>query len=411
MPIINGTEASETLTGFGGSDNIIGYGGSDTLRGVGGNDVLRGGEGADTLDGGADRDAADYSDSDVGVMVSLISGRGFNGTAAGDRLVSIESLMGSRHDDWFVGNDEINSLYGREGNDVLKGGGGDDFLYGGAGGDTLDGEGGVDGVSYYDSPVGVAISLIDDMAHGGFAEGDNLDNIETVYGSEHDDDLWGDDGGNVLHGARGEDTLKGYGGSDTLIGGDANDLLYGMNGVDTLYGQRDNDWLYGGELGDFLYGQSHDDHLYGENGDDTLDGGDGHDILFGGANGDTMIGGIGFMDVLNGEAGADTFRFATPEECGLTRVSADQLPDFSAAEGDTIHLSAIDANTLLGGDQSFLFIGNNNDFYVDADPRGQLRYMSEGYLEGDVNGDQVADFFIAINPTLTPTMAESSLVL
>ena len=130
---------------------------------------------------------ADYSDSDVGVFVSLETNQGFNGTAAGDRLVSIEGLMGSPHDDWFVGNNELNSLYGRDGNDALKGGGGNDFLYGGAGGDTLDGGEGIDTVNYYDSPVAVGISLIDDVAGGGYAEGDNLDNIENVYGSSHDD--------------------------------------------------------------------------------------------------------------------------------------------------------------------------------------------------------------------------------
>ena len=160
MPTIPGTDSPETLDAAdgvtNGSDNVIGYGGDDRIFGLGGNDVLRGGLGADRLDGGADRDSADYSDSAVGVFVSLISNRGYNGTAQGDVLVSIENLMGSPHDDWFVGNDEGNSLYGRDGDDALKGGGGNDFLYGGAGGDILDGEGGGDTVSYYNSRSGSA---------------------------------------------------------------------------------------------------------------------------------------------------------------------------------------------------------------------------------------------------------------
>ena len=66
MPIFHGTNAT---------NNIIGSEFADTIYGHGGNDVLRGGAGADTLDGGADRDVVEYSDSGVGVFVSLVTGR------------------------------------------------------------------------------------------------------------------------------------------------------------------------------------------------------------------------------------------------------------------------------------------------------------------------------------------------
>ena len=80
MPTIAGTDAPETLDAAdgvtNGNDIVLGYGGGDRLFGLGGNDMLRGGSGADRLDGGADRDCVEYSDSDVGVFVSLITGRG-----------------------------------------------------------------------------------------------------------------------------------------------------------------------------------------------------------------------------------------------------------------------------------------------------------------------------------------------
>jgi hypothetical protein len=53
---------------------------------------------------------------------------------------------------------------------------------------------------------------------------------------------------------------------------------------------------------------------------------------------------------------------------------------------------------LAAGDQAFLWIGNNNNF-VDSWGAGQLRC---GYLQGDVNGDMVADFSIKVNAAALP---------
>jgi Ca2+-binding RTX toxin-like protein len=378
MPIVNGTPDPDTLDAAdgvtNGSDNVIGYGGSDTIYGLGGNDVLRGGAQADRLDGGADRDAADYSDSDVGVFVSLISNRGYNGTAQGDTLVSIETLMGSPFDDWFVGNDEINSLYGRDGDDALKGGGGNDYLYGGNGGDILDGEGGSDTVSYYDSPVGVTISLIADTASGGTATGDQLDNVESIIGSDHGDALTGDNNRNVLQGADGMDTLRGYGADDLLVGGDDTDWLYGMDGPDELYGQGATDWLYGGDLGDFLYGQSGDDRLFGEAGSDRMDGGTG-------------------IDRLEGGAANDTFVWHATAETGVTIATMDLIADFNFAAGDRIDLSAVDADVFAPGDQMFTFIGmagfsgtpgEINYYYSGGNTIIQLQVGSTEDIEGGI---------------------------
>ena len=100
--------------------------------------------GADTVNGGSGTDTANYSDSTEGVVVSLITGLGFGGTAEGDTLTSIENLTGSAHADFLVGNDGNNVLVGLESDDILKGGGGADTLYGDSGSDTLKGGGGAD---------------------------------------------------------------------------------------------------------------------------------------------------------------------------------------------------------------------------------------------------------------------------
>jgi Ca2+-binding RTX toxin-like protein len=378
MPTIAGTDASETLDAADGvtnsNDIILGYGGNDTIFGLGGNDSLQGGSGADRLDGGAGRDTAYYSDSDTGVLVNLESGLGFNGTAQGDVLVSVESLMGSRFADWLLGNGGDNSLWGFEGNDALKGGGGSDFLYGGIGADTLDGGEGIDTVGYHDSSEGVVISLIDDTASGGTAAGDQLDNIENIIGSPYGDQLTGDNQDNVLQGVDGNDTLRGYGGQDVLVGGYGTDTLYGMDGFDTLYGQAGTDWLYGGDQTDDLFGQSDADHLFGEGGTDSLDGGAG-------------------ADTLDGGAGADTFVWSFTSETGLTLGTMDQIMNFNFAEGDRIDLSTVDADVYAPGNQTFTFIGTApfsgtpgeiNYYYSGGNTIIQLQTGTSADIEGGI---------------------------
>ena len=218
------------------------------------------------------------------------------------------------------------------------------------------------------------VSLITDTAAYGDAEGDELNSIENLTGSAYDDDLWGNDGVNVLSGMDGNDTLKGFGGADTLYGGDGNDTLYGMDGIDTLHG---------------------------ENGNDTLDGGNEDErLLVGGTGNDTLDGGLG-EDTLTGGAGGDTFAFNALAES--TVAAPDDVIDFSAAAGDKIDLSAIDANTLVAGNQAFTWIGNDNAF-VEAWGAGQVRFNG-GFVEGDVNGDFVVDFRIQVASAPLPETA------
>ena len=235
-----------------------------TLVGGPDKDILVSGPCADTLDGGGDYfDVVSYVESNRGVIIDLSEkdadgySTGSGGYAEGDRLINIEQIWGSRHNDELTGDDMSNGLWGLQGNDVLNGGPGSDLLIGGPGADTLDGGDNhdFDVASYVESNRGVIIDLSEKDADGystgsgGYAEGDRLINIEDIWGSDHDDTLTGDDDQNTLDGFKGNDILNGGPGADVLIGGP---------GADTLTGGPDNDILEGGANDDIFVFNSGD---------------------------------------------------------------------------------------------------------------------------------------------------------
>lgn len=121
----------------------------------------------------------------------------------------------------------------------------------------------------------------------------------------------------------------------------------------------------GGSARDYLVGNHVSNRLNGNGGDDVLNG-------------------LGGDDFLTGGAGADEFRFTD----GSGR---DTITDFVSGL-DRIHLTEMDANTGVAGNQAFAFIGGSA-----FSAAGQLRSYTQGgsnYLAGDLNGDGVADFTI-----------------
>ena len=116
-------------------------------------------------------------------------------------------------------------LYGGPDADILVGDSGNNLIWGGAGADIIDGGDGKDTVDYGGSKSGVEVNLGNKSAYGGDATGDNISNIESIFGSTHDDLLTGDDGANVLFGNAGADVLDGQGGYDRLMGGTGNDIF------------------------------------------------------------------------------------------------------------------------------------------------------------------------------------------
>jgi len=98
-----GGEGDDRLDGGHGHDVLVGGAGNDQLLGRGGDDVLMGGAGDDYLHGGGGTDTVSYADAESGVRVDLTQ-RGVQDTGGGgrDRLVHVERVVGSAHDDVFA---------------------------------------------------------------------------------------------------------------------------------------------------------------------------------------------------------------------------------------------------------------------------------------------------------------------
>ncbi len=243
---IIGSGFGDTLIGDNNRNELNGANGDDFLFGLGGDDVLIGGQGRDVINGGQGFDIASYQGAFGRVVVNLVRPSVNEGDAFGDRLVSIEGLIGGNFDDDLTGNNRDNTilggrgadfLYGLGGKDILRGEGGRDHLFGGAGADDLDGGAGDDVIAggqgpdlinggsgfdtlTYEWSAGlVTVNLRNNALNGGAAAGDVIREIENLIGSRFGDSLIGDNNRNVLNGVGGNDFIFGLGGDDVLIGG------------------------------------------------------------------------------------------------------------------------------------------------------------------------------------------------
>jgi serralysin len=219
------------------------------------------------------------------------------------------------------------------------------------------------------------------------------------------------------------ENVVGGAGNDSITGNSANNLLRGGTGNDTYFVQNAGDIVKErvGEGSDTVNssvswamsryvetlnltgsaaingtGSRDANTINGNSAANVLSGGDGDDTLNGLDGADKLVGGLG-RDVMTGGAGADRFIFRTGDFGGVTADTADEITDFSHAERDRISLSAIDANTLTGTvNDAFAFIGSA----AFGHHAGELRYeivAGTGYVQGDTNGDGLADFWIRID--------------
>ena len=434
--IIFGTAGNNTIDALAGNDAVFGLAGNDTLVGGTGNDRLNGGLGNDTVNGGAGTDTADYSSGTIdppglvgpqtftgataGVRVNLsLAGAQNTGGAGIDMLVSIENLTGSSFNDTLTGNsgnnvlsglagnDQLNgnggndTLHGGSGNDQLHGGAGTDQLNGGSGNDLLDGgDGGSDTASYAGATAGVTVNLdrLDAQNTGG-AGVDTLVDIENLTGSNFNDTL-------EVSGLSEADgpTLNGGNGNDQLFADHTrHPTLNGGNGDDLLFAEANS--------GAALNGGAGNDTLVGTGGSSILDGGAGNDTLI--AIGDDLNTNNA---TVNGGAGADIIKLGdfTRVTCDYNTVSEspagvgrDHILGFqssgdpiTALDSDQIDLTDIDANTLVAGNQDFIFGGPFT--------AGHLRYVG-GILQGNTDADAAAELEIQL--VGTPALVASDILL
>ncbi|MGY8706275.1 M10 family metallopeptidase C-terminal domain-containing protein [Bradyrhizobium sp. 18BD] len=186
----------------------------------------------------------------------------------------------------------------------------------------------------------------------------------------------------------------------------ATQLAYLGNG-NYAAGNVYNAYLYNGDTRSYIdnaTGGSGNDTITGNAIANVLNGGAGNDTLSGGGGNDTLIGGPG-VDILTGGAGADTFVFAAGNSSPAVGQH-DQITDFTPGV-DHIDLSSMDANINTGAKDSFHFIG-----VAAFDGRaGELNFYYDGargvtVLQGDTNGDGVADFAIDLLGKLTITASD-----
>jgi Ca2+-binding RTX toxin-like protein len=351
---IDGTGASETLTGGAageeivardgndlvragdGNDLIWGGWGNDTLQGEGGNDILYGGVGDDTLDGGLGADsyrvgltsaygfqgydtyvdsgnssgdvlqALGNGDVDVGLTgwsaatgIETIDATGATGTVrlAGDGGNNVldfrtTTLLGTNIVlDGGWGNDTI---YGSAAADVLVGNVGDDRLDGGAGGDT-----------YRISGSGYTFQGFDTYADSGTSGTDVLQAVGT---------------GDIDIGLTGWSAASGIERVDAT----------GVTGAVRLAADGGNSVL------DFRTTT-----LLGSN--LVIDGGWGNDTILGSAAADVIVGNVG-DDLLDGSGGGDTYRVTGNSSIGM--MGYDTYADSGTSGTDVI--KAVGADVDIG---------------------------------------------------------------
>ena len=359
--VLRGTDGSDELFGEAGDDDLYGYGGNDRLEGGPDDDWLLGGPGADVLNGGSGLDLLSYYDSNAGVTVNLATGSASGGHANGDTFSGIEWVDGSRYNDHLIGDDGHNQFWHSPGDDLMEGRGGNDSFWSGAGADRILGGDGRDHVSYSRSNSGVFVNLGTGAAHGGYAQGDTLRSIESLYGSDFADRLTGDENNNSLNGGPG---------ADVIDGGEGNDYLYyrGSNAAVTVNlatgaasgGYAQGDTFSGIER---LGGSSHDDHLTGDDGDNVLVGDAGADVLIGGEGADVL-------SYFNSNAGV-TVSLATGAASG-GHAEGDTFSGFEWLDGSRYddHLTGDDGDNRFweSSGNDLLEGGDGNDqFWSGAD--------------------------------------------
>jgi Ca2+-binding RTX toxin-like protein len=224
-------------------------------------------------------------------------------------------------------------------------------------------------------------------------------------GMAGNDTLEGGPGDDVLVGGAGDDILRGGAGADQLDGGAGSDRVsyFGLTGAVTVDlaagvghgGEAEGDTyagiekVSGGKAGDTITGNGARNELWGYEGNDTLKGGGGKDTLVGGA-------------------GADHFSFSAVGDSAVG-AQADLITDFTRAQGDSIDLSAIDADTGTAGNQAFTFIGSG----LYSHDAGELRFAhlssDTTTIAGDVDGDGVSDFHITLRGNLALVAADFAL--
>jgi Ca2+-binding RTX toxin-like protein len=387
---INGTGNSlaNVIAGNAAANRLDGGLGADTMQGGLGNDVYIIDNAGDVA---TDTSGVDTVQSSVTVTLhTSIDNLTLTGAAA---------INGTGNALWNVmtGNGAANTLDGGLGNDTLNGGAGADILIGGAGHDVYHVDNVGDQVIDTGGGNDHVVSAID------YVLGADLEYL-TLAGSAVS--ATGNGKNNLIYGNAGNNVIDGKGGADFMVGGLGDDIYYVDNGSDSITEQ-----VGGGtdtvmsSISHALGGGVENLTLIGANAVNAT-GNSLANVLTGNGAGNVLQGGLG-ADRLTGGGGNDHFLYRAMADS--TSASRDQILDFTA--GDKIDLRLIDAiASTPANNDAFSFIGAA----AFSGIAGQLRATQSGVtwlIEGDVNGDKVADLVIAVTATGGHLMAATDFLL
>jgi Ca2+-binding RTX toxin-like protein len=348
--VLIGSTGNDTLNGSAGADAFSGSGGSDTLTGNAGNDWLDGGSGADTMAGGAGDDS--YVVDNAGDVATEVWSASFVAPAG-----------------WTI-----------------------------RGAADVNGDGEVDVVATSDTPRLAQVWLMDDGAVAS--------KVSLPYGV-----TWTLTGFADLDGDGDEDVLYDRPGAQYAVYLNPAYLngapLNGNHGFVT--GKTADPWASLPAVNEGIdLVQASVSHTLGTGVENlTLASGAGDingtgnalDNAIVGNEGANILSGKGGLDTLTGNGGANIFKFG-PGDTGASSGTRDRVTDFTAGI-DNLDLSGFGAFRLLGAGA---FDGEAN----------ALRFAYQAGLdmtlvEGDLNGDGVADFGIELSGNKTLSTADFTL--
>ena len=274
-------------------------------------------------------------------------------------------------------------LTGNAGDDNIVAFAGDDIVTGNAGADAISAGEGADFVSGGDGRDVIFAGAGDDQVFGG-------GQADVIYGDAGADRIFGDGGNDLINAGAGDDAVFGGAGDDLIVAevGDGSDVYFGDDsdggtGVDTLdmsaVSANVTVNLGSGALSNGTASSS-------QTGNDTIWG---IENVNTGSGNDTIIA-SNAVNVMNGGAGDDTFKFTS-----TSAANGDTIVTFEP--GDWIDLTGIDANIGAAGDQSFTLVTGA------PTAAGQLGVTFETRADGDftvvqgnIDGNADADFTIEI---------------
>ncbi|GKX61236.1 beta strand repeat-containing protein [Leminorella grimontii] len=372
-----GTDFDDVLTGDGQDNHLQGGAGNDVLRGGGGNNVLDGGSGINTLN---------YDTSASGVSVDLSLGvASDNGLGGSDRILNIQNVVGSSHNDLLIGDAADNALYGGGGDDTLMGMGGNNVLNGGAGVNTA---------SYARALVGIDADLTTNRVNNGFGGVDTLINIQNIIGSDFDDRIVSGNGGSSIEAGLGNDTLiiggdassravlDGGAGDDLFIAGYGYNAFTGGSGFDTLdysYALESvnismkDERAYANGFGGIdrfsgierIIGSKFDDYIELGSSGATIDAGEGNDLI---------VAGGGSLNHIDGGAGNNTLNYSNAVSGIVVSLKDGEALDNGFGGQDTL----ANIQNIVGSAWNDVIEGDDSDNVISVGAGDDLIYGSKG---------------------------------